>query len=259
MVRLWGVLIAALLAVSLAGALSEPCDALMLISRNTEVSVGKQIVEEIIDEYGGLSKDVSINERVARVGAQIAAVSPRKDMTFTYQVVNSTVMNAFSAPGGPVIITHRLASMMTTDDELAFVLAHETGHITAQHARQMMNRALIAQGLGLILLRGASSAVRTGLDVAYTLNDRGYSRNQEYQADDYGIKLMQQAGYNPEGAIKALAKLGMDSSKGLNKYLATHPDVPRRIDRIGKIARISVARQQELMKQAQAEKTGDEE
>lgn len=256
MIRLWGLAIAALL---LTETLGGSCDALMLISRNTEVSIGKQVAEEIIDEYGGLSRDTETNERVARIGAQIAAVSPRKDVSFTYQVVNSTVVNAFAAPGGPVIITHKLASMMTTDDELAFVLAHETGHITAQHARQVMNRSLIAQGLSLVLFRGTSSAVRTSLDIAYTLNDRGYSRNQEYQADDYGVKLMQLAGYNPEGAIKALAKLGMDTNKGINKYLATHPDVPRRIDRIGKIAGIPVSRQQELIKQAQGEGTGNRE
>ncbi len=256
MVRLHRLAAVAVLAVCL-GVFAGPCDALMLISRNTEVSVGKQVQEEIIDDYGGLSRDAAMNDRVARIGARVAAVSPRKDVTFTYQVVNSTVINAFSAPGGPVIVTHKLASMMTTDDELAFVLGHETGHITAQHARNLMNRSLIAQGLSIALLGGASAAVQTGLNVAYTLNDRGYSRNQEYQADDYGVKLMRQAGYNPEGAVKALAKLGMDTSKGLNKYLATHPDVPRRIDRVGKIAGISTARQQELIKEAQKE-LGDE-
>lgn len=258
MVRLWALTIAALLAVSLAALLVEPCDALMLISRKTEVSIGKQVAEEIIDDYGGLSIDKAANERVATIGARIAAVSPRKDVTFSYQVVNSTVVNAFSAPGGPVIVTRKLAGMMATDDEMAFVLGHETGHITAQHARNMMNRSVITRGLATVLFGGASAVVQTGVNMAYTVYDRGYSRNQEYQADDYGVKLMQQAGYNPEGAVKALAKLGMDTSKGLDKYLATHPDIPRRIDRIGKIAGISISRQQELMKEVQAEMAAKE-
>jgi predicted Zn-dependent protease len=234
-------------------ALAAPANALMLISRNTEVSMGKQVQEEIIDEYGGLSIDAKLKERVARIGAAIGAVSPRRDVTFSYQVVNSQVINAFSAPGGPVIITQKLAGMMTTDDEMAFVLGHETGHITAQHARNLMNRSVIAQDVATVLFGGASDAVQTGLNLAYTLYDKGYSRNQEYQADDYGVKLMRQAGYNPEGAVKALAKLGMDKSTGLNKYLATHPDMPRRIDRLGKIVGISVTRQHELIKEAQAE------
>ena len=116
-----------------------------------------------------------------------------------------------------------------------------------------MNRSLIVQGLGAILLGGLSSAARTGADITYTLYDRGYSRNMEYQADDYGLRFMRQAGYNPEAAIKALAKLGMEKSRGINKYLATHPDTPKRIDRISKLAQISIYRQQQLIKEAQKE------
>lgn len=234
-------------------ALPAPSHALMLVSRSQEVSIGQQVQDEIISEYGGLSIDLKQTARVQSIGATIATLSPRKDVTFSYQVLNSTIINAFSAPGGPVLITQKLARMMTTDDELAFVLGHETGHITAQHARNLMNRSLIAQGLGAIFLGGASALAQTGTNLAYTLYDRGYGRNMEYQADDYGVKLMRQAGYNAEGAVKALAKLGMDTTRGVNKYLATHPDVPRRIDRIGKLAGISVARQQELIKEAQAE------
>lgn len=152
-----------------------------------------------------------------------------------------------------MLITGKLAGMLTTDDELAFVLAHETGHITAQHARNLINRSMITQGLATVLLGGGGAAIQTGTNLAYTLYDRGFSRNMEYQADDYGVKLMRQASYNPESAVKALAKLGMDKSSGLNKYLATHPDIPRRIDRVGKLAGISITRQQELIKEAQTE------
>ena len=232
---------------------SSPSQALMLVSRKQEVSIGKQVQEEIVAEFGGLSIDKTQTERVQRIGASIAAFSPRKDVTYSYQLLNSSIINAFSAPGGPVLVTQRLAGMMSSDDELAFVLGHETGHIAAQHARGMINRSLITQGVATILFGGASSAVQTGVNLTYTLYDRGYSRNLEYQADDYGIKLMRQAGYNPEGAVKALAKLGIDTSRGLNKYLATHPDIPRRIDRVGKITGISATRQQELINEARAE------
>lgn len=238
---------------AIAGVLAIDSEALMLVSRKTEVSVGKQVQEELVATYGGISIDRELKGRVERIGATIAAVSPRKDVTYTYQALNSTLINAFSAPGGPVMITQKLAGMLTTDDEMAFVLAHETGHIVAQHARNMMNRSLLTQGLGVLVLGGASAGAMTGLNVAYTLYDRGYSRNQEYQADAYGVQFMKQAGYNAEGAVKALAKLGMETSTGMNKYLATHPDVPRRIDRIGKLAGVSTARQQELIKEAQTE------
>lgn len=235
------------------GALEVPSEALMLVSRKTEISIGKQVQDDAIVYYGGLSVDKRLNERIARVGATIAAVAPRKDVTYTYKVLNSYILNAFSAPGGPVLITRKLAQILTTDDELAFVLAHETGHTVAQHVRNAMNRNMIAQGLAFVLFSGAGTAVQAGVDAGYTLYDRGFSRNQEYEADAWGVKLMMQAGYNPEAAITALAKLGMDRSHGLNRYLATHPDIPRRIDRIGKIAGISPARQQELINAAQTE------
>lgn len=225
----------------------------MLVSRKQEISIGKQVQDEIVAEYGGFSINAAQTKRVQRIGATIAAVSPRKDITYSYQLLNSSIINAFSVPGGPVLVTKKLAGMMMTDDELAFVLGHETGHIAAQHARGMINRSLIAQGLATVLFGGAGSAVQTGVNLTYTLNDKGFSRNLEYQADDYGVKLMRQAGYNTEGAVKALAKLGMDTSRGLNKYLATHPDIPRRIDRVGQIAGISATRQQELIKEARAE------
>lgn len=75
----------------------------MLVSRGQEISIGQQVQEEIIAEYGGLSIDRKQTERVQRIGTSIAAVSPRKDVTFSYQLLNSIFINAFSAPGGPCL------------------------------------------------------------------------------------------------------------------------------------------------------------
>jgi len=234
--------------------LDAPVQALMVVSRSQEVSIGKQVEADIIKQYGGLSTDRTLVARVARVGRQVAAASPRKDVTYTYKVVNSAEVNAMAAPGGPVVITKRLAQMLATDDELAFVLAHETGHIAAQHGRKAINEAMIAQGLASIFLKDSSKAAKVGVGVMYTLYTRGYSRKQEYQADSYGYELMTKAGRNADGAIKALAKLGMKRSSGVNKYLATHPDIPDRIDRIAQMAGIPQDRKDRLVKQAQSGK-----
>ena len=227
-------------------------NALMLVSRKDEVRIGKQVEQNVIKQYGGLSKDPAVVSRVERVGKKVAAMSPRKDVTYTYKVLNSGVINAFAAPGGPVLITKKLAQTLTTDDELAFVLAHETGHIVAQHGRKAINQALIAQGVASLLFRDSSDAVRIGTNIMYTLYTRGYSRDQEYQADHYGIQLMGKGGYNLEGAIKALAKLGMKRAKGINKYMATHPDVPDRIDRVAQTAGVSKERRDVLVEEAKS-------
>lgn len=238
-----------LLTLGAMASLAPHAEALMLVSRSQEVAVGRQVEAQIIKEYGGLSTDRAVTSRVERIGANVAAMSPRQDVTYTYKVLNSDVINAFAAPGGPVLITKRLAQMLT-NDELAFVLAHETGHIAAQHGREAINNALLAQGIYTLFFRRSGDIARTGISVMYTLYNRGYSRSQEYQADSYGAQLMTRAGYNGEGAITALAKLGMKRTTGVNKYFATHPDVPDRIKRIGAALGISEQRQQQLIRQA---------
>ena len=242
----------ALMVLSASFAGPRSANALMLVSRKDEVRIGKQVEQNVIKQYGGLSKDPAVVSRVERVGKKVAAMSPRKDVTYTYKVLNSGVINAFAAPGGPVLITKKLAQTLTTDDELAFVLAHETGHIVAQHGRKAINQALIAQGVASLLFRDSSDAVRIGTNIMYTLYTRGYSRDQEYQADHYGIQLMGKGGYNLEGAIKALAKLGMKRAKGINKYMATHPDVPDRIDRVAQTAGVSKERRDVLVEEAKS-------
>ena len=246
-------LIAVVAAVVCVGAVT-PAQSLMLVSRAEEVKIGQQVEQEAIKEYGGLSQDKAVVERVQNVGKKVAAVSPRQDVTYTYKVLNSNVINAFAAPGGPVLITKALANLLTTDDELAFVLAHETGHIVAQHGRKAINKAVIAQGLAALLFRKASDSLKIGMNVMYTLYNSGYSRDNEYQADSYGVELLGKAQYNREGAVKALAKLGMKRAKGINKYLASHPDVPDRINRVAEMSSISKERQEVLVKEAQAEK-----
>ncbi len=234
--------------------LSAPADAIMLVSRSQEVAIGKQVEESMIKEYGGLSKDKTLTERVARVGKEVSAMSPRKDVTYTFKVVNSEEVNAFAAPGGPIVITKKLANMLKTDGELAFVLAHETGHVTAQHGRKAINQALVAQNVAALLLRNTGDAARMGANVMYTLYTRGYSRDQEYEADSYGYQLMTKAGYNADDGVKALAKLGMKRATGVNKYLSTHPDIPDRIDRIAKMGNIPDDQKKVLIEQAQADK-----
>lgn len=244
-------LLVTILTVLTLSTVSAPAYAVMLVSRSQEVAIGRQVYQQAVAEYG-LSNDTRAIERVNKIGARIAAASPRKDVTYTYTVLDSNVINAFAAPGGPVMITENLVNMLN-DDELAFVLAHETGHIAGQHGRKAINQALIAQGLFSILFGRSSDIVAAGINIMYTLYERGYSRDQEYQADSYGVQIMKNATYNPEGAIGALAKLGTGRARGINRYFATHPDVPDRIDRIAAMAGISDARKQALIRQAQAE------
>ena len=141
-------------------AMALPANAIMLVSRQDAARIGKQVEADIIRQYGGLSNDPQVVNRVQRVGQQVAARSPRQDVQYTFKVLNSNVINAFAAPGGPVLITKALAQSLT-DQELAFVLAHEVGHITAQHGREAINQALLAQGVFSLLLDVYKRQART--------------------------------------------------------------------------------------------------
>lgn len=228
---------------------SLPADAIMLVSRADEVRIGRQVEAQIIQQSGGLSYDPQLTARVQTIGNQVASLSSRRDIRYTFRTLNSRVVNAYAAPGGPVLVTEALARNLT-DDELAFVLAHEVGHIEAQHGREAINQALISQGLFGLLFGGSSEALQIGLSIMYTLYNRGYSRSQEYQADSYGLQFMTRAGYQSEGAVTALAKLGEGQLRGLNRYFSTHPAVPDRINRVAAMAGISEAEKQALIRQA---------
>ncbi len=221
--------------------------AIMLVSVSEEKRIGKQVEQNAIKEYGGLSNDPQVVNRVRSIGADVAKVAPRKGIEYTYKVLNSNEVNAFACPGGPVLITKRLATMLETDDELAFVLAHETGHIVAQHGRKAINQAYITAGLAAIFLKDANNSIQTAIGVMYTLWDRGYSRSQEYQADHYGVEIMGKAGYDTEGAVAALARLGMKRQNDIVKYFSTHPDTPDRVDKVAQLGNVSQQRKNEII------------
>ncbi len=237
---------------ALSGAAAGSAQAIMLVSQADEIAIGKEVEAQAIKEYGGLSADKALQERVVHIGDKVAAISFRKGLEYTYKALASNVINAFAAPGGPVLITQRLARMLN-DDELAFVLAHETGHIAGQHGRRAISKQMLASGIAVLVLGRSSRDMQFAANVVYTLYSRGYSRGQETQADHYGLAFMRDSGYNPEGAVTALAKLGMERASGLDKYLSTHPDTPSRVDALAKLARIDQDRKLELIKKAQAE------
>lgn len=242
-------LLPVLILTAIMAASALPADAIMLVSQADEVRIGRQVEAQIIRQAGGLTSDPQLAYRVQSIGADVASLSSRRNINYTFRVLNSDIMNAFAAPGGPILITEGLARRLT-DDELAFVLAHEVGHVEAQHGREAINQALIAQGIFGLLFGGSSQAMQIGISIMYTLYDRGYSRNQEYQADSYGLQFMRRAGYEPEGAVTALAKLGSGQSRGLNRYFSTHPAVPDRINRVAVMAGISEQEKQALIRQA---------
>ncbi|MFA4029811.1 MAG: hypothetical protein GDYSWBUE_001105 [Candidatus Fervidibacterota bacterium] len=209
-----------------------------LLTRDLEVRVGKQAAVEVEREYGGALVSGVHVERLQRVGSKIASVCPRKDVSYTFKVLNNDEwVNAVSLPGGFVYVTKRLMDLCSTDEELAYVVGHEVAHIAMKHARKQISERL-ALGVAASVFVPDSEIVRMGVSVALALHERGYSRSHEREADKYGVIYMMQAGYNPIGALKVLNMfLRMEGSRdsAITRLLRTHPHPRERLQYVRRV------------------------
>ena len=180
---------------------------LMSMSTQEEVELGEKAFPQILQKMGGAYPDDELQKYVQGVGDRLKTASHRKDLSYTFRVVNDSSPNAFALPGGYIAITRGLLVNLQTEAQLAAVLGHEIGHVDARHAVQGMQRSSLL-GLGLAVLSTATSGaeygslIQTSGEVAATLFDRSYSRGQEEESDRLGIDYMVRSGYNPQGAVQ---------------------------------------------------------
>ena len=171
---------------------------------------GAEAHPQILSEFGGIYSGPQANY-VQSVGRKVAVQSglANSQSAYTITLLNSPVNNAFAVPGGYVYITRQLMGLMNDEAELASVLGHEVGHIAARHAQKRNTRSIFGQllSVGVGILTGSSELMQVAGQAAqlYTLS---YSRSQEYQADDLGIRYLAGAGYDPHAAADMLAALG---------------------------------------------------
>jgi len=202
---------ASALALSVAGCatVSSTPDA-PAVSEGSRAS-GAKTHPQVLQEFGGEVTGAP-SVYVKRVGERMA-VSAGLANQCTFTVVNSEVVNAFAVPGCYIYVTRGLLAIMNSEDELASVLGHEVGHITADHSTRRQNTAM-ATTLGAVLagvLTGSGDVANLAgqLGQVYTL---GYSREQEFQADDLGVRYLGGAGYNPYAAAEMLNELGLNDA-----------------------------------------------
>ena len=180
--------------------------ALMTVTPEQEVQLGKESFSQAIQTMGGIYPDASLNAYVDRVGKRVAARSHRPELNYSFKVVNDSSPNAFALPGGFVAISRGLLVNLENEAQLAAVLGHEVGHVTARHSVQGMQRStLLNAAVGLAGIAGGEQygqlASQLG-GVTANLIDKRYSREQESESDQLGIDYMVQSGYAPQGAIQ---------------------------------------------------------
>jgi len=201
------------------------------VSEQQEIEMGQQVSAQAQKEYGrALPYNNPISRRVRMIGMQIAALSDRKNIPYSYTVLqNDKVLNAFSAPGGPVFVTTKLVSTTSNDAELAYVIGHETGHIDRRHVIKQLQKQ---QQLGIFgAIAGAvfGRAGQIGGSLFGTLQSLKFSRADENQADAVGVRFMSQLGYDPRAAVTMLGKLG---AGGGPDFLSDHPATNARIQSV---------------------------
>ncbi len=206
------------------------------MSEQQEIQLGRQVEAEVAKKPGFVD-DPDLTSYVAGIGLRLAHVSERPNLPWTYHIVRDKSVNAFAVLGGFVFVDQGLLTFVKSEDELGFILGHETTHIAHRHAVDLAQRDLEVQ-FGAVLLTqfvfGGSWTAYQLSQIARGLVDAKYSRDKEFEADRYGVIYAQKAGFNSTAAISFFERLQRleKTQPGLAHAFEDHPDTPNRIKAI---------------------------
>jgi predicted Zn-dependent protease len=211
-----------------------------LLSEAEELAIGQQQDQEIRREMG-VYDDPELQRYVSDIGQELARKSHRPNLPWSFTIVDSPAINAFALPGGYVYLTRGIMAYLADEAELAGVLGHEIGHVTARHAAQAYTRQAQAN-IGLTILgifvpgtQPFTELGATGLGVLFLR----HGRDAELEADRLGVEYGSSAGYDPTGVprfLATLARVSAMSERGVPNWLSTHPDPGSRVTRAEPIA-----------------------
>ncbi len=209
-----------------------------ITSTSKEVALGRKIARQVHVELPSVADD-AVQQRVRAIGERIVAVCDRKELVYTFEVIEDPEMNAFSLPGGYVFVNRGLIDRAANDDELAAVIAHEVAHVTARHAVKRYESGLGMQLAQLAAVAARQGAAASGLGVGMRAAQLAYARQDELEADRLGVKYMKAAGFDPRGMLSFLKKLHEHTRQRNTAYLPrgvvrpqyalTHPYIPDRL------------------------------
>jgi len=218
----------------------------VMMTENQELALGQQAAAQVAAQMTLLPESDPLVQYVNKVGQRIAAVSDRPELFYRFHVVDDTTINAFALPGGYIYMYRGLLTHMNSEAELAAVLAHEVGHVTARHAVQRYSQAQAYQVGSMVasIFVPIPQAVGQLSDLLATAVISGYGRQAELQSDELSIRYIAKAGYDVEATKRILAtlkrlddldtKIKEDATgKKPEKYhgaFASHPETRKRIE-----------------------------
>ncbi|MDZ7292088.1 MAG: M48 family metalloprotease [candidate division KSB1 bacterium] len=211
-----------------------------LVSESQEIAMGREADPSIVAEYG-VYDDANLAAYVNSIGQSMVKVSHRPNLQFTFRLMDSPVVNAFALPGGYVYFTRGILAHFNSEAELAGVMGHEIGHVTARHGAEQMTKAQLATlglGLGSILsedFRRFSDIAQTGLGLLFLK----FSRDNESESDLLGVEYSTKAGYDAHQMARFFSTISRITEKaggGPPTFLSTHPNPENREQRVGALA-----------------------
>lgn len=206
---------------------------LSFVSESQEISMGKEYAAQVTQEMGAYD-NAGVQQYVSGLGKELASRTERPALPWTFTVMDDPQVNAFALPGGYIFITRGIMTHMNSEAELATVMGHEIGHVTARHSVQQMTRTQLAQ-IGLVAGAIASDriaqnmgAISQGLGVLFLK----YGRDDESQADGLGFRYALNDGYDVRRMVdmfQVLQRVGAKAGQRIPEWQSSHPDPGNRI------------------------------
>lgn len=179
----------------------------VLMSEKKEIELGKENHEEILQKMP-VYQDPKLQAYVDAIGQRLVANSHRKDLKYTFTIIDSPDINAFALPGGYIYINRGLMNYLNTEDQLAAVLGHEIGHVTARHIVRQHSAGTATSILAAVLAVGTGSSTIGDLsNVAGAALVSGYGREHELEADSLGAEYLYRSGYDPQAMVEVIGVL----------------------------------------------------
>jgi len=249
------------LAAALANCAQNPVSGnpnLVLLSESQEIAIGRREDPKIRSQYG-VYDDKALQQYVNAIGQQLAKASHRPGIEYHFQVVDTPDVNAFALPGGYIYITRGILAYLNSEAELAAVLGHELGHVTARHSVQQMTAATAANiGVQILQIFVPESRGFLGGNAINLLGGAllsGYGREHELEADRLGAEYLARTGYDPQAMVKVVgvlknqelfdaevAKAEGRQPRAYHGLFASHPDNDTRLQQVvGEAARFKQA------------------
>ena len=219
-----------------------------LMSEQQELKVGKQEHPKILKQFGGAYDHQAVTQYVDDLGQRLAKVSELPTLKWTFTVLDDPIINAFALPGGYIYISRGLINLAESEAELAAVLGHEIGHVTARHTAQRYSNSVLAGVgstiLGIVVGGPAGDLANFASQAALA----SYGRGHEMEADKLGIRYMTKLGYDPKAASTFFKKLaahteltarmkGEKGQQGHYSIFASHPDTQKRVEATTQLAK----------------------